>query len=68
MDKPRETVIEEFLLAHAGGEVLMYMAELLTIRREKWRDKLEGQNNDEHRGRAKECKDLLQIIQLTQDV
>ena len=36
--------------------------ELLRIKRERYRDKLESGGSDEIRGRSKECKDLIEIL------
>ncbi len=60
--KSREGVLMELLQSYTGQEVAGLVVELLTIRRERYRDKLERQESPEHRGRAKECKDLLQIF------
>ena len=43
-------------------EAIRVLCEFLVQRRKKYRDKLEAANNDELRGRAKECKELLAIL------
>lgn len=64
MDSPltREQELEEYIHNHRHSEVGIFVRELLALRREKYRDKLEGANSDELRGRAKECKDMLNIL------
>lgn len=62
MSKEREYEIEKQLEAHKHQSVPVLIKELLTLRRERHRDKLENGENVDVRGRAKECKDLLQIL------
>jgi len=67
MTDQRETEIEERLALLRHTEASVLTAELLKLRRERHRDKLEGSEDPTMRGRAKECKDLLHIF-LTTDV
>jgi len=62
MNDNREAELEEKLSSLQRSETAKLMVELLQIRRENWRTKLEGQESDQVRGRAKECKDLIQIF------
>lgn len=62
MSEYREPALEEQLVLRKHQEGLTAMIELLQLRRERYRDKLESTENPEMRGRAKECKDLLQIF------
>jgi hypothetical protein len=62
MSIDRESELIELIGKYAKQEPLLSISELLILRREKYRDKLESQNDEEKRGRAKECKDLLQFI------
>ncbi len=62
MSKEREKEIEERLIANKHQEVSVLFIELFTLRRERHRDKLEGAEDVNVRGRAKECKDLLYIF------
>lgn len=62
MSDNREAELEERLSALQHSETAKLVVELLQIRRENWRTKLEGQESDQVRGRAKECKDLIQIF------
>lgn len=58
--REREPEILERLKTHQ--EATKLFSELLAIRRERHRDKLEKGEDNEVRGRAKECKDLLQLL------
>jgi len=60
--KERELEIEDRLALLKHTEGVMLLAELLSLRRERHRDKLENNESEEFRGRAKECKDLLHIL------
>ena len=48
------------LFKHSEGVRLVY--DLLLLKREKYRDKLESMESDEIRGRSKECRDLIAIL------
>lgn len=61
-DPTREEVIMETLKSLRSSDACRLMAELLGLRRERLRDRLEGSDNPEARGRAKECKDLIQLL------
>ena len=50
------------LASRKHEETVRIFCEYLALRREKHRDKLESGGNEEIRGRAKECKDLLSIF------
>ena len=45
---------------HTTG--IQLILELLRIKRERYRDKLESMENEEIRGRSKECRDLVAIL------
>ena len=62
MSKEREAEIEELLSQRKHNEVATLVLELLTLRRERHRDRLEREENGEVRGKAQECKDLLHIF------
>jgi hypothetical protein len=62
MSREREAELVEILNAYKGQEVLSRVLELFTIRRERFRDRLENEENAEMRGRAKECKEMIQIF------
>lgn len=62
MSTDRETEIEELLKANSDQQVPRLLVELLALRREKYRDKLEKSDNPDTRGRAKECRDLSDIL------
>ena len=62
MSREREAVVIEALTERKFQEGLILMAELLTLRRERHRDRLEGSEDPVARGRAKECKDLLRFL------
>lgn len=54
--------IEKYLIDNRHCEYASFLRKLLTSRREGYRDKLEGVNDEVVRGRAKECKDLLSFL------
>lgn len=62
MNDDREAEILETLghLKHTEAAVLI--TELLTLRRKRYRDRLEKEENGEVRGKAQECRDLLHIF------
>ena len=62
MSKDREVEIAEILSNSKHMELYILCKELFTLRRERHRDKLERQEDNQLRGRALECKDLLQIF------
>lgn len=62
MSKEREAEIAETLSNLRHTEAAVLITELLTLRRERHRDRLEKEENGEIRGKAQECKDLLQIF------
>jgi len=62
MSDNREADIIELLRAYKQSEVSMLYSELFSIRRERYRDKLESSEQEQVRGRSKECKELLQLF------
>jgi len=62
MSKEREAELVETLQSYKHTEAFRLAGELLVLRRERHRDRLEGSEDSEVRGRSKECKDLLQIF------
>lgn len=62
MNRDRESELLELLSPYKGQGVLNHVTELLTLRRERHRDRLEKAEEAEFRGRAKECKDLIQLF------
>lgn len=62
MSEDRQVQLEETIKAHKHGEVASAFAELIALRREMYRDKLEKAENEQIRGKSLECKDLLQLF------
>lgn len=62
MSEKREIEIETYLESNKHTPMAVQLVELLRLRREKYRDKLENTEDGVVRGRAKECKDLLHIL------
>lgn len=62
MSREREEQIEESLNSFISPEVRSLVIELLQLRRERWRDKLEKEESNQIRGKSLECKDLLDIF------
>jgi hypothetical protein len=62
MNRECEEQIEDALNSFISPEVKSLVVELLQLRRERWRDKLEKEENDQVRGKSLECKDLLDIF------
>jgi len=58
----RKSEIIKKLEVYKQSEALRLVVELINLRRDKYRDKLESAENSEARGRAKECKDLSRIF------
>lgn len=58
----REQEVRQYLEAQRNSEPVKRVVELLTMTREKCRDRLEQEEHPESRGRAKLCKDLLKIL------
>jgi len=58
----REVDVVELLKAYKHTEVVTLFVELFSIRRERYRDKLESSEQEQVRGRSKECKELLQLF------
>ncbi len=62
MSREREEEVIRLLEAYSCQEVALLAVELIKLRRERYRDKLEDMENAENRGRARECKDLIRIL------
>lgn len=60
--RERIAEIEELLRRHKESEPMRLVIELYTLKRERYRNRLEEEESDQVRGRAKECKDFLQIF------
>lgn len=52
----------DVLDVHKGSPALMAIQDLLRAKLNQYKDKLVSGNDDEIRGRAKECKELLSIL------
>jgi len=63
MSKERESEIELKIKPYHGMDACRLLAELLTERRERHRTALENDNDEQVRGRAKECRDLLRMLE-----
>lgn len=57
-----ETEAIEIMQRHNNSEGIIALKELLSIWRERYRDKLEKENDEQVRGKAKNCKEILQIF------
>lgn len=62
MEQLTEDELVTWLQAMAQSEYARNMEKFLQLRRERFRDSLESFENSEIRGRAKECKELLQLF------
>ena len=60
MDRMSE--LRDRIKLYSDGEAMVILKELLRLRREHYRDRLESTDSAEVRGRAKECKDLLSLF------
>ena len=60
--KERIKEIQDILVSYKDMESMILLREMITLRREQHRNRLEGEKSSEVRGRAKECKDLLQLF------
>lgn len=61
-EENREAQLEEIIQSWKHSEGLRAMEELLALRREGYRDKIEKNESERVRGRSLECKDLLQLF------
>jgi hypothetical protein len=61
-DKDREAELEDSLKAYSSSPQLIVLEQLLTLRRIRYRAKLEKHDDPEARGRARECKELLHLV------
>ena len=62
VSKERIKEIQDILASYKDMESMILLRELIMLRREQHRNRLEGEESAEVRGRAKECKDLIQIF------
>jgi hypothetical protein len=63
-----EANVLDRLEAYKGQPALKLVCELLALRRGRYRDKLEGHDDTNARGRARECRDLIREFELTNNV
>ena len=62
MDQERELKIVNRLAEMRHSEMAQLLTEYFTARREKYRDQLERVGSDEIRGKAQECRAVLQLF------
>lgn len=62
MSRERENEIVKTLSSYKGQQIPSLLCELLSLRRERYRDSLEKRENEVARGGAQECKKLLHIL------
>lgn len=62
MSEERELHLEDIIKTYKTSEGLSAICELLTLRREEYRNKLEKRGDDEVRGKALLCKELIQLL------
>lgn len=62
MSKDREGDLIQRLKALGRTESGTVLREILALRRERYRDRLESEESAEVRGKSKECRDLLQLF------
>ena len=62
MDREREAELKDLLISQKHQEGVAAFIELLAIRREQHRDRLEREEDAVVRGKSQECKALLQIF------
>jgi len=62
MDQEREQEIVNRLAEQRYSEVAELLTEYLRARREKYRDQLERGDSGEIRGKAQECRNILQLF------
>lgn len=62
IEQTRESSLVAQLRSHDGTIVSMLMKELLSVKLEKYKDRLVAQEDGNIRGRAQECKDLLNCL------
>ena len=62
MSKEREAELEDNLANLKHQETAKIIVELLAIRRERYRDRLEKEENAVFRGKAQECSELIQLF------
>jgi len=61
-NKEREAEIEDLLMVYKAAEPIQLLLELLQLRRDRHRDRLEDSENAEVRGKSQECKALIQLF------
>jgi hypothetical protein len=62
MNSEREAELIEIIEGQKHLSLAVAFKELLSLRRERYRTKLEAEENPLARGRAKECKDLTELL------
>lgn len=62
MSKDKEEELVQKIKTCGQSEAVRAFRELFTLRRERHRDRLESEESAEVRGKAKECRDLLQLF------
>lgn len=63
MSKKREAEIADELTAYRAQHTLVLVTELLSLRRERFRDRLERRDDmNLYAGKAQECKDLIDLL------
>ena len=62
MSRDREAELLELIEGQKQLSLVSTFKELLSLRRERYRNKLEAEENPLARGRAKECKDLIELL------
>ena len=62
MSKERDQEIIDQLLPRASMGTMKLMLELIALRRERYRDRLEREENPVVRGHSLECKEILTLF------
>jgi len=62
MDRGNESELIKQLEVHKMSDPIKLLEKLLTLRREQHRDSLESQENPVKRGKAQECKWLIELL------
>lgn len=60
--KEREYELKGLINMHKDSEIAGYFKELLILKRERFRNLLEREENPEARGKAQECRDLIELL------
>ena len=61
-DREKQGKLEEYLRKEVDSPQVKALVELLALRREGYRTKLESSEEGENRGKAQECSGLLKIF------